>query len=247
MIHWPDYWLERPSTTFTAQDADRVLAQWSIAGAASPHASTLNPSDEVRREQGGGSTSGVRLLSRPQNVPLWFVLCHLAESGRIALHGSSSGSITEFEPRHPHDENEFGNRRAVFAAGDGIWPLFHALLDRERFPHLSMNNGCVHPEGDPGRARYVFSVDASLLPRQPWSDGFVYLLPRDGFEEEPPVDSGGFKIRIPHLANPRPVRPIGRVRVVLEDFPLLGGVRGHDPKRMPEYAAAVRGLKPWPA
>ncbi|MEU1003082.1 hypothetical protein [Streptomyces tibetensis] len=41
----------------------------------------------------------------------------------VLLHGSGDPAIRRFEPRQPDDSSEFGNRRAVFAADDGLWPM----------------------------------------------------------------------------------------------------------------------------
>lgn len=50
-------------------------------------------------------------------------LCHAADRGMLLLHGSGAPAIRRFEPRQPDDSSEFGNRRAVFAADDGLWPM----------------------------------------------------------------------------------------------------------------------------
>jgi hypothetical protein len=49
-------------------------------------------------------------------------------------------NITRFEPRKPADRSEFRGRRAVFAAMDGIWPIYFASLDRDPRPMVLVNS-----------------------------------------------------------------------------------------------------------
>jgi hypothetical protein len=62
--------------------------------------------------------------------PKWQFLCHLADHHDIALHGSGDANIALFEPRQSQDLNEFGNQKAVYAASDGLWAMFFAVVDR---------------------------------------------------------------------------------------------------------------------
>src|SRR4051812_36260640 len=73
-------------------------------------------------------------------APKWQFLCYLCDTKRILLHGSGNPDITEFEPRQPKDIEEFGNRRAVYAASDGIWPMYFAIVKREQVTLLM--NAC---------------------------------------------------------------------------------------------------------
>jgi hypothetical protein len=54
----------------------------------------------------------------------------------------------------------------VYAAADGLWPIFYTVLDRERV-RLSMGNGCVRTDAG---ARYYFSISAD-------PDGFPWHVP----------------------------------------------------------------------
>ncbi|WP_159030652.1 MULTISPECIES: hypothetical protein [Streptomyces] len=47
----------------------------------------------------------------------------MPQTGKLLLHGSGDPAIRRFEPRQPDDSSEFGNRRAVFAADDELWPM----------------------------------------------------------------------------------------------------------------------------
>ncbi len=57
-------------------------------------------------------------------IPKWQFLCYLADEHQFALHGSGDGNIQAFEPRQPSDVTTFGNQRAVYAAADGLWPMY---------------------------------------------------------------------------------------------------------------------------
>ena len=71
------------------------------------------------------------------------------------LHGSGSPDIQEFEPRQSNDLAEFGNRRAVYAASDGIWPIYFAVVNRDG-PVTSLVNSCARVVGADGiRSRAV--------------------------------------------------------------------------------------------
>src|SRR6218665_1803089 len=61
-------------------------------------------------------------------APRWQFICHLADTRDIVLHGSGNPEITRFEPRQPEDVSEFGNQNAVYAASDGLWPMYFAIL-----------------------------------------------------------------------------------------------------------------------
>jgi hypothetical protein len=102
----------------------------------------------------------VETVDRPAgyrlDAPIWPFLCHVADRGDHVLHGSGNPGITEFTPRSPRDMTEFGAQHAVYAAADGLWPIFSAILDREHV-RLSMCNGCVHTDDG---ARYHFSISA---------------------------------------------------------------------------------------
>ena len=63
-------------------------------------------------------------------APRWQFLCFLADNKEVLLHGSGNPAISRFEPRKSDDVSEFGDRKAVYAAGDGIWPIYFAILDR---------------------------------------------------------------------------------------------------------------------
>jgi len=226
MVQLPDYWLSRPADDPAADLMAAFDAAWEDA---------------------------LRDLARPivrGDLPgaTWQFLCHLAETRDLVLHGSGRPDIQQFEPRQAIDLQAFGNQRAVYAAGDGIWAMFFAVADRQRIP--SVTNACVRladAEGRVGPPRYVFSISRSALPLRPWRAGTVYVLPGDTFVLQPPLRFGEYEVRVPQLASLVPVRPLARVAVEPDDFPFLAQVRSHDDDRLAEYARALETGAAWPA
>jgi hypothetical protein len=173
-------------------------------------------------------------------APRWQFICHIADTHDIVLHGSGNPDIARFEPRQPHDITAFGNRNAVYAASDGLWPMFYAVLDRDRHA-LSMNNTSIQLVGEDGSAsppHYFFSITEAALAQAPWRRGSVYFLPRDTFDRQAPLVFGDQQVLIPQWASPVPVTPLARIEVGPEDFPLLATIRGHDDATM--FARARR-------
>ncbi|HVT12047.1 MAG TPA: hypothetical protein VHE55_07255 [Fimbriimonadaceae bacterium] len=173
-------------------------------------------------------TSEVTLIDSDL-LPKWQLLCYLAESGFL-LHGSGNSAIEEFIPRQPTDANPFGAQNAVYAASDGIWPMFYAILDRDNFT-FSLHNACLSfldDRDEPSAPFYFFSIRESALEKKPFRDGYVYVLPRDTFSQDPQSELGGNRFKLAHWASLAPVRPLAVVAVRPEDFPFLDQIRGHD-------------------
>ena len=151
------------------------------------------------------------------DAPKWHFLCHVADRGTHVLHGSTAGDIARFEPRQSNDMLEFGNRKAVYAAADGLWAMFFAILDRPAHDMALINSCFRYTAGDSGVGEpfYYFAVDEHQL-----SAGTVYLLPADSFEREPPYVEGGRRIVTAQAASLEPVDPIAKLDVQPTDFPL---------------------------
>ena len=179
--------------------------------------------------------------------PKWQFLCHAADHHGLAVHGSGNPNIERFEPRQPSDLTDFGNQKAVYAASDGLWAMFFAVVDRERV--RSITNACVtlaDPAGALHGPYYVFSVSQAALPNRPWRSGTVYLLPRKPFVTQPPIPFGENQVHIAQLASFEPLEPLAKLTVAPEDFPFLAQIRGHDDERLAEYATALQNGLPWP-
>lgn len=221
----PDYWLTRPNYDF---DERRQLAFDELLNI------TL-------------SSDGCPTIQYTLPWPKWQFLCHIADHHDMAVHGSGDPNIAMFEPRQSNDLNEFGNQKAIYAASDGLWAMFFAIVDRERV--RSITNACVRLEEDTGTVHgplYVFSVSQSALASQPWRTGTVYLLPPETFTTQPPMAFGSSKVHIAQLASFVPVQPLAKLTVTPDDFPFLPQIRGHDDLRLQEYVTALQAGAPWP-
>lgn len=221
----PDYWLTRPGMKVDE--------------------STRSAFDELLDTTLG--IGGCPAIQFTLPLPKWQFLCHVADHHDIALHGSGDPNIALFEPRQAIDLNEFGNQKAVYAASDGLWSMFFAVVDRERVKTIT--NACVRLADGSGALHgpyYVFSVSRSALASQPWRTGWVYLLPRGTFTFEPPFAFGSHEVHVAQLASSEPVQPLAKLMVAPADFPFLAQIRGHDDERLQEYAAALQTGAPWP-
>lgn len=224
-LQLPDYWLPRPGDEPAPEVRAAFDAVWqrALRGGVSPLVDDALPG------------------------PKWQFLCHLADELGLVLHGSGNSNISVFEPRKAEDLREFGNQEAVYAAGDGIWAMFFAVANRSRIP--SVMNACVRlvdPAGQISPPLYVFSISRSASPAEAWRQGMVYVLPREPFTVQPPLQFGTYQVLIPQLASPVPVRPLARVMVDPTDFPFLAHVRSHDDARLEEYTRALETGSPWP-
>lgn len=221
----PHYWLRRPELRRdreTLAAVDRLLANALERGPDRPIDYTLD-------------------------LPRWQFLCHAVERTNLVLHGSGDPGIERFEPRQPADTLEFSSRRAVFAAADGLWPMYFAILDRDRHP-MMLCNSCVRLNEGTGQLSdpyYFFSISETALQRQPWRAGMVYLLPADSFEPQPPLAVGDVQVHIAQAASPVPAKPLAKLAVGPGDFPFLDRIRGHRDDQLQARIAADPGGFPW--
>lgn len=181
------------------------------------------------------------------DAPRWQFLCHLADTRQVVLHGSGNPNIEMFEPRQSDDVNEFGDRNAVYAASDGIWPMYFAILDRDKHPISLINSSTRLDLGDGRRSApyYFFSIDAGALAQKPYRRGTVYLLPRAGFEQQSAMEMAGLTAWPDQWASLTEVRPLAQLPVGPEDFPFLAQMRGHDTEKTFARARANPEDFPW--
>lgn len=226
MLVLPDYWLPRPAMNL--DDEGRVAFDALLAQIRSAGTNTL--------------------IEYTLTQPKWQFLCYLADNYSIAMHGTGDPNIRDFQPHQPVDLNAFGNQMAVYAAGDGLWAMFFAVVDRERYS-MSVSNACIRivdAAGQVSEPYYVFSISRTALPRRPWRSGTVYLLPSETFVVQPPMPFDSYQIHIPQLASPVPVTPLARLEIAPDEFPFLTRIRGHDDARLQEYGLAMQSGAPWP-
>lgn len=227
----PDYWLTRP-----AMDMDPATRTAFDALLSTVSTGTDCP------------TIDCPTIDYEFDAPKWQFLCYAAEEHGMAVHGSGDPHIALFEPRQADDLHEFGNRKAVYAASDGIWPMFFAVVDRSRFA-MSVNNACIRVEEPSGAVHgpyYVFSISRTVLPQKPWRTGTVYLLPRTTFAAQESLSFGPYRMHVAQLASLEAVPPLAKLTVTPEDFPFLAEIRAHDDHRLAEYSRVLQAGAPWP-
>ena len=222
----PDYWLRRPDMEIDSETRAQFDELFAEAKAAGPNTQ----------------------IDYNLPAPKWQFLCYLAEEQGVVLHGTGDPQIQVFEPRPSNDLNEFGAQTAVYAAQDGLWAMFFAVVDRTRYS-LTTTNACVRLADEAGQVsepRYVFGISQPVLRQRPWRTGMVYLLPGETFVNQPALRFGPYEVRVPQLASLAPVKPLARLEVGPDDFPFLKDIRGIDDARLPEYGQAMQAGAPWP-
>lgn len=221
----PHYYLRRPEMQLDAATIDGYEALWNYIT----------------------TTPDAGELPYPLPTPRWQFLCYLADHKPVLLHGSGNSDVKLFEPRKAMDVMSFGNRAAVYAASDGIWPIYFAIVDRDQYG-ISLTNACVRvttPTGGLSEPFYFFSISQTALVHQPWRTGTIYILPRTTFEPQPPIPSGDQAVHVLQWASPLPVAPLAKLRVSPADFPFLQQIRGHDDLVQQERVRANPDGFPW--
>ncbi len=188
-------------------------------------------------------------IDYPIPYPKWQFLSHISETNDVVFHGSQNVHISEIEPRQAIDIKGFSNQRAIYATTDGIWAMYFAIVDRQRY-HLSLFNSCFQTRVSKKRLSdpmYFFSITQSALVQKPWCEGAVYILPRKGFEQEPSQDNQGVEVVFPHWISHCAAKPIARLLIKPGDFPFLDEIHGHDDERLVKLAKEDPDGFPWSA
>ncbi|MFP3898294.1 MAG: hypothetical protein ACLFVD_03190 [Dehalococcoidia bacterium] len=179
----------------------------------------------------------------------WQFLSYLCETRELVLHGSQSQLIDIVEPRQANDMKAFSNQRAIYATTDGIWVIYFAILDRQKYRGLSLFNSCFQARVSADQLSdplYFFSITHSALLQKPWCEGAVYMLPRRSFQREASQQVQGVEIVFPHWINSSPARPLCKLQVDPADFPFLSQTHGHNDEKLVELATADPNGFPWP-
>jgi hypothetical protein len=137
----------------------------------------------------------------------------------VLFHGSQRGGIEELRiERETGDSTAYGRQEAVFATDDPVWAMWFALLARGP-GFRSTRNGVWSIRGHRGYFFSVDSDDAEVL-----TDGWLYVLPRDGFTPEPAV---AVVLQSGQWVSHKPVKPLARLAVAPSDFPFADIVGRH--------------------
>ena len=166
--------------------------------------------------------------------PKWEFLSHLCKSQELVLHGSQNMEISTVEPRQAKDTKAFTNQEAIYATTDGIFVIYFSILDRKKYT-MSLFNSCLSvqvSEDQLSDPLYFFSITHSVLLKEPWCCGAIYILPRQTFEQEPPQQAQGMTVVFPHWISSQKVKPLAILTVTHEDFPFLKQIHGHDDKKL---------------
>ena len=159
-------------------------------------------------------------LPYPKHEFLKFVVTNYP----VLLHGSNWKTTDDLEPRQANCKSKkFGNLKAVYSTQNHILPLFYAIKDKEKFQGIARSGTLNTLNRDTGEmvTDYEFEVGPEMLKIKPWSDGVIYLLPKDLFEQgtndnDKPIDE--FVCR-------EKVTPITRLAVNPDDFPYLNDIK----------------------
>lgn len=173
-----------------------------------PQAPTRAEREEMDALVAGARTEGGVIDASTLAYPAHVLLTHLVERHGLLLHGSNHLDLDVVEPRPARD---FSTQVDVVAAcDDGIWPLFYAVVARDRIDGVF--TACMHLGRRTSRRRFymfrVFGADPGL--ETTWTNGAVYAVARDGFRRE----WGNEWLRGAE------VTPVLRVLVGPDDFPL---------------------------
>ena len=161
--------------------------------------------------------------------PLLLVMGLSAEHD-LLLHGSNDVTLEVLEPRPAQDWDT--KLEAVVACDDGIWPIFYAVVARERSEGVF--TACMHLGRPPRRRRfYAFATGSDPADPASWTRGAVYALPRSGFRREWGRE----------WVSGQPVRPLLRILVGPEDFPLRHDVVAVTPEQSRRIFAHLRAAK----
>lgn len=146
------------------------------------------------------------------------------------FHGSTDPGIIVFQPIRESfelsDHSGRGNLGAVYATHNGYWSMFFAVVARNRLKG-SMRNGVFTWESANGQTAttYQFSLEKDSLESRPFTNGVIYLLPKETFRRLALYEGGPLS---DEWASEQPIRPVASLAIEPDDFPFLDRIAGHD-------------------
>jgi hypothetical protein len=195
-----------------------------VLGLASLPDEALRPEEALRFERftqghldSGASTKAISPPGDTLSYVRW-----LARQRPVLFHGSRRDDLAVLRvDRESTDSSAFGNQAAVFASDDPVWAMWFALL-RRGAGFESTRNGASRLRGT-RRRQYWFSVNADFPDEDLLADGWLYVLQRDGFRQEP-----AFLWRSGQWVNLQAVQPLARIAVAPSDFPFGDRIARHE-------------------
>jgi hypothetical protein len=176
----------------------------------------------TRRHLDSGPSSGA-MISPPGDTLAY--VRWLARQRPVLFHGSHRDDLAVLRiDRESTDSSAFGNQAAVSASDDPVWAMWFALLWRG-VGFESTRNGASRLRGT-RRRQYWFSVNAGFPDEDLLADGWLYVLPRDGFRQEPAFVGLWYSGQ---WVSSHPVEPLARLAVAPSDFPFVDRIVRHEP------------------
>lgn len=154
-------------------------------------------------------------------LPKHVFLNYLVDTHGLLVHGSNDPNIELLEVRADSD-NVGRVIHAVWAASDGLWPVFFAIVHRKPYAY-SLDNSCRRESDEAGGWRKAYHFSTSTLHDEPWTDGMLYIVPRETFK--PVLDREGRPGE--QWTSTSTVRPLAKLSVSPSDFIFLPDVQGH--------------------
>ncbi|MDQ0887958.1 hypothetical protein QFZ81_003046 [Paenibacillus sp. V4I9] len=153
------------------------------------------------------------------SYPKYRFIQYISSSKPVIMHGSNNEGILEFETRRQTLYN--GQYvEAVFATKDGAWSLFYAVFDRRKLVD-NFRNACFKIRKNKNRY-YFFSLTQNTMNKNPWTNGIVYFLPQESFE-----NTNSSIVSFDEWISRTPVTPITRITVEPHDFYFIDKVSCH--------------------
>ena len=165
-------------------------------------------------------------------------LRYLVDRKKILLHGSNKPDLKILLPiRFSTDARAAMNKQSIFAAADGIWPMFFAVLDRGNYVG-TMSSGAYRLSDATGLTTtyYFFSINEEVLKLRPFRRGTIYLLPRDKFKPA----ANGHGVVLEEWISVEPVQVLAKLSISPEDFPLLDIIWGHNESELGWLAETIK-------
>jgi len=169
---------------------------------------------------------------------------YLTTRDLFIFHGSNNTRIETFEPVRKsmelRDETGRGNLQAVYGTHDGLWAMFFAVVDRARLKG-SLRNGVMTFNDRHGErlSLYHFSINQEQLAERPYTEGALYLLPRDTFVRLKFLEASYAN----EWASEEPVRPTAKLLIRPDDFPFLEQIGGHDDSQLVRQSALSEAIR----